>query len=149
MNHHKSRINKSQDLKKSGKVLVFDEITNLIRRIQNLAEKGTFIIVEGLNDVRSLNDLGIEDNIIRIFGNERKLIDLERDIPVNGKVIILTDFDREGDRLAKRVETLLEPHKIRFYMKIRGKLRKLLKGRIRTIEGLARYMTKQMEDLAM
>ena len=128
--------------------MIFDEITNLIRRIQNLAKKGTFIIVEGLNDVRSLNELGIDDNIIRIYGNERKLIDLERDIPVNGKVIILTDFDREGDRLAKRVETLLEPHKIRFNMRIRGKLRKLLKGRIRTIEGLARYITRQMEDLA-
>ena len=108
MNHHKSQINKSQDTKKLGKVLIFDEITKLIRRIQNLTEKGTFIIVEGPNDVRSLNDLGIEDNIIRIYGNERKLIDLERDLPVNGKVIILTDFDREGDRLAKRVETLLE-----------------------------------------
>ena len=104
----------------------FTEIQTLLGDLKQEAEsKSTVIIVEGKKDLQALRQFGIPGKILDFRG--RGLPDLCDLVSEFKKIIILTDFDRTGQNLAKRFYhdltsrglngDLAYYHKFRFYFK--------------------------------
>ena len=104
----------------------FTEIQIVLGDLKQEAEsKSTVIIVEGKKDLQILRQFGIQGKILNFQG--RSLPDLCDLVSEFKKIIILTDFDRTGQNLAKRFHQDLTSrglnadlayyHKFRFYFK--------------------------------
>jgi len=83
---------------------------------------GQILIVEGKKDEKALRALGL-GNIVKI--NSRPIAKVAQDAVFlaekhkNRQVIVLTDFDRTGSRLASRLRLLLQSRKIHANSRIR------------------------------
>jgi len=107
--------------------------------IQDLNEFS--IIVEGKRDKEALEKLGIRD----IFVISGKSIDNFIDtLPKDRKYIVLTDFDKEGERKMKKIHDLLLKNKFVLNKKLRLSVKNLF--RIVKIEEL-RKISKFKEDV--
>ena len=107
--------------------------------IRKSSEEGAYIIVEGKNDRIALNAFNIHHNIIQIYANNYPLIHLEQLIPNKSKVLLLTDFDEEGEALVKKLTKLLLPRNPRFLIAIRQNLKEAIGQWVRTIESLFKF----------
>jgi 5S rRNA maturation endonuclease (ribonuclease M5) len=85
------------------------KLESFINTIEELKE--SIVIVEGKRDKKALENLGIH-NTVPING--KPLIEIVQQIADMGKtgkdIIILTDFDREGRRIASKLELLLKKY---------------------------------------
>ncbi|MDI6736943.1 MAG: hypothetical protein QME12_00305 [Nanoarchaeota archaeon] len=112
-------------------------IQQVLEEIEKLKDENIPVIVEGSNDRKSLNELGL-NNIIILKG--KPLYKLVESID-DKEVAVLTDLDEEGKKLY---------HELRREFSARGvmindRLRILLfKTQLRQIEGLANYIRKQL-----
>ena len=98
----------------------------IIRMVRDL--EGKLGIVEGKNDKKALKSLGVK-NIIAING--RPLYEVaEVASKSKREIVILTDFDRKGREIEKRLKTLLQRHKKHPNSKLRGKIMSLGKNKI-------------------
>ena len=81
------------------------KLEKFINTIEELKE--SIVIVEGKKDRKALESLGIH-NTVPING--KPLIEIVQQVAGKGtvKVIILTDFDSEGRRIAGKLELLLK-----------------------------------------
>ena len=62
------------------------------------------ILIEGNKDEIAMKKLGVNGNFIQVSGSGLKLFEVaEIAVESSSKVIILTDFDKEGVKLAKRL----------------------------------------------
>ena len=83
------------------------------------------LIVEGKKDAKSLNTLGLK-NILAINGKPlvsvtRRIADL-RENHRYSDIIILTDFDCEGRRIAAELDRLLRAHSIHSNQRVRHRI---------------------------
>ncbi len=103
--------------------------------------EGKLVIAEGRKDGRALKTLGVK-NIVLLNG--RPLTELalhvSKSIASSGneesgeEVVILTDFDSEGKKLAARLDYLLKKHKVMVNSRIRRKFMKFGKTRIEDLK---------------
>lgn len=111
-----------------------DRVLHLIESMKS--EPEPVILVEGHRDYLALRTLGIEHTIKKISG-KRILDDLSF---LEGKnVIILTDFDRTGCRLFKRLRIELEVMGFKPNLYYWQQLQEVLGGEITQIEELSRF----------
>ena len=109
--------------------------------IQELrAFKGT-IVVEGKKDKSALNQIGVKANICTIKSSNLSVsnyaISLGRKMQEkNQKVLILTDFDKEGNKLAKSLMNKLQHWDVEIDRQTRALLKSYLKKDLTTIESL-------------
>jgi len=114
------------------------EEQSFIKTIEEL--KSSAVIVEGRKDERALRALGL-DNIIPL--NNTPLAEFARKVAKQiteseiHEVIILTDFDKEGRKLEKKLEVLLKSHKVRVNRRLRRILMGFGKGRIEDFKGVS------------
>jgi 2,5-diamino-6-(ribosylamino)-4(3H)-pyrimidinone 5'-phosphate reductase len=119
-----------------------EKILQLLDKLTNELVKGTPIIVEGRNDIKALDELGLAGDIISAKSSGKSLLDLLGEVEKRGKreVILLMDFDRRGreltSRLAKRLERMRIIPNLRFW---KG-LFSLVGHDVKDIEGLATYL---------
>ena len=113
-----------------------DSLFEIFEEIIRKANDGYTIIVEGREDESVLRKLGITGTIIRYSerGLKRTLEDLETN--ENSKVIILTDFDEEGEKICKELEKRLQSIGISFDQGTREKLKRNLTLYSKTVEGI-------------
>lgn len=101
--------------------------------LQQIQDQNIPVIVEGRNDKKALQELGLE-NIFTLNMPLFKIV--ER---INGKeVVILTDLDKKGKQLYRKIQHDCIHHRI----KINNKLRHFLfrETELSHIEGLATYL---------
>ncbi|MFW9779894.1 MAG: toprim domain-containing protein [Candidatus Heimdallarchaeota archaeon] len=86
---------------------LFDAIQPFIRYCRDMQD--AIIIVEGTRDRQTLQELGIL-NLVVVKGGKSvdEVIDL---IDERKRVIILTDFDKEGKRLRREFKRRIQRHK--------------------------------------
>jgi len=100
-----------------------------IRCLRKLIDdnRGALFLVEGKNDSKVLAELGLK-NIISISGASlnRVVERAERMREKPSSIVILTDFDKEGNEIAKRLEAMLRPSAFRINTKARKLFRKLM-----------------------
>ena len=103
-------------------------------------EQSAVILVEGIRDCRVLRTFGIECTIEKVSG--KRLFDFLVPERFQGKnVIILTDFDRRGCELFKRIRNELEALGLNPDCYYWQQLKTLLKGEIKGIEELKQIQT--------
>ena len=110
------------------------EKESFIKTLEEL--KSRAVIVEGKKDARALKALGLA-NIIPL--NNTPLAEFAQKIAESQihEVIILTDFDKEGRKLEKRLDLLLRSHKVRTNRRLRRILMGFGKGRIEDFKGVS------------
>ena len=105
-------------MKKEIDIAKFEKIMD---KIYDDLSKGAIIIVEGKKDRRSLENLGLKN--IKEINKGDNLVEFADKITAK-KIIILTDFDRRGALLKKRLKELLETTGRRVDTKYREELNK-------------------------
>jgi len=122
-----------RDEEKQGKHRLYRELEDLASEMNYTIDA---VIVEGIHDKKTLNLLGYKKTIIVCSRRtHHELTDLIA--KKFSHVVILTDFDKQGMVLYKKIASFLEKKGVeadRFY---RRRFDKLLKtARIATIEGI-------------
>lgn len=103
------------------------------------------ILIEGKKDEQALKNLGINGNFIKVSGSGLKLFEIaEIAAKSSSKVIILTDFDKKGNELAKRLAEDIQSLGSYPNLVIRRKIMGITRKFIKDIESLPRHM-KQLE----
>ena len=118
-----------------------EKLEEIIVELKELVKAGAIIIVEGRKDEGSLRYLGINGDIQ--FASKQPLLDLTDSLSKTGKeIVILTDWDKKGNLVARKIIKHLSAYGIMPNTKIRLKLRSLSKKRIKDVESLNNYVNK-------
>nr|MDO8100335.1 hypothetical protein [Candidatus Njordarchaeota archaeon] len=113
-----------------------ERISDVIAELADYSSEGVPILVEGMKDEQALKDLGIKGRIIKTRTQGKKMFELAEEIASCRSVIVLTDFDQEGEELAKEITRHLHVWGVQTIM--RRKARNAISWATRQIEGLNR-----------
>jgi len=106
---------------------------------------GTVILVEGERDRAALRRLGI-DGEVEILHSGRTLADRIQELGDRHlRVIVLTDWDRQGGRLARRLGEYGPGGRPKIDLGPRRELATLLRNEVVHVEGLATWARRQAE----
>jgi len=118
----------------------------LILELQDMSDMGAIIVVEGRKDVESLRSLGINGEIK--LSSQQPLIDITEQLSRCRKnIVILTDWDRKGGMIARKMIDYFQAYGIIPNTDIRRRIGFLVKKRIKDIESLSKYMGKLRYEL--
>lgn len=117
-----------------------DKIKEIIEQIKIYSDSGVPVIVEGIKDKQSLEMLGIKQNVITLQG--KSLLQIDEVFMDKKEVIILTDFDAEGKKLAFTLQKQLMHRRISPNLKFWKSLKFYLKKNFKDIESLAKIFDK-------
>ncbi len=118
-----------------------EKLEELILELQELADSGAIIVVEGRKDAESLRFLGIKGEIR--LSSQQPILEFTELLSRSGKeIVLLTDWDKKGGMIAHKIIQHLLAYGIMPNTQIRAKLRMLTKKRIKDIESLNNYVNK-------
>ena len=119
-------------------------LEELINSLVEASCQGAAVIVEGRHDEQALRALGLMGPVI--LASRRSALDLAEDAARRFQMIILlTDWDRKGDEMAKKIEKHLVSVGSRPDTEIRSRLKKLVKKEIKDVESLSLYVERMRE----
>ncbi len=99
----------------------------------------TPIIVEGIKDKTALRKLGCE-GVILLINTGKSIVNLATEIATqHKKVIILTDWDREGGHLARLLTSAFDNNAISYDMDYRKRLALVAKKDVKDVEALPKF----------
>jgi 5S rRNA maturation endonuclease (ribonuclease M5) len=108
-------------------------------------DDASVIVVEGDRDLRSLRALGAGGPVVLLHSG-RGMSRLVRSLAQpRHRVVVLTDWDREGGHLAHRLAELLVAEGVPVNMEFRRRLAKALHGEVAHVEGLAGWARRSAE----
>lgn len=119
-----------------------EQIEELLAELRENASSGIPIIVEGADDVRALGKLGVDGSLHKISGGT-SLLNFIEGFSGSREIIILTDFDRAGDKLARFFAKHLKRLGVEPITEFRNKLKSLVRKDVKDIEGFASFLQKQ------
>ncbi|HXZ89774.1 MAG TPA: toprim domain-containing protein [archaeon] len=125
----------------------FEELQKLIQRLNDEAENGSLIVVEGVRDKKSLQSMGLRGRIACIQSSRRSTLSFAEQLDGEKNVIILMDFDRQGVFLANRLSRLLNAQSIHANLLLWRELRSLTRSDIRSIEELPRLHERLQQEV--
>jgi 5S rRNA maturation endonuclease (ribonuclease M5) len=117
----------------------FERLRKLIDRLSYESQKGGVIVVEGIRDRDSLRKIGITGPILCLQSSRKNTLGFVEELQGVSEVIVLTDFDREGTFLARRLARILNAERMRSNLILWRDLRRLTRSDIRSIEELPKY----------
>ncbi|MEE9224318.1 MAG: toprim domain-containing protein [Thermoplasmata archaeon] len=118
-----------------------EEFEGLIKELVHLSDTMA-VIVEGRKDERALRELGVKGEIVRLNKGESIFGTCERLSRDHKKVILMTDWDREGGHLGKLLRDGLEANGVQYDGNIRARLAVLTKKDIKDVESLAKQLAR-------
>lgn len=114
---------------------LLEEISKVIEELKNENQQLP-VIVEGEYDVKALRALGLEGIVLPVNIGQ-PIFNFCEDISRHyKKVIILTDWDKKGDHLAKLLQEGLKANAVKFNTDIRARLAYLCRKETKDVEGL-------------
>ncbi|MEM2896497.1 MAG: toprim domain-containing protein [Candidatus Bathyarchaeia archaeon] len=120
-----------------------EKFSKLIERVASQCGSGIPILVEGRNDKFTLRQLGVHGKIFEIKSHGENLFAfLDRLLNEIKALILLTDFDEEGDELAFSIIDELSRRGIKVNDRIRKGLKKMVSSEIRSIEDLKGFFER-------
>lgn len=116
-----------------------EQLEELVQELLQQSEEGAAIIVEGKRDRRALRELGVTGPVK--LGTQKSLLELSEEIAREyDKVIVLTDWDENGDKLARLIAEFLSNAGAAVNTDIRQRIKALVKKRIKDIESLNTHL---------
>jgi 5S rRNA maturation endonuclease (ribonuclease M5) len=125
---------------------VLEEVEELLDELREYAAEGAPILVEGSRDRRALRELDVKGPVFQISGKKTTLNFLEG-LASYKRVVIMTDFDRRGNELAKFCAKHLRGLGPKPILDLREKLKALLRRDVKDIQGLAKFLRNQKNVL--
>lgn len=105
-------------------------------------DPGVVIIVEGDRDVASLTALSVPPPIVKL-NQGVSLLNLAEDlVRTHRSFVILTDWDRKGGQLARRLEGHFRASGVTIDVTTRRRLRRALPYQIHDVESLAGHVNR-------
>jgi 5S rRNA maturation endonuclease (ribonuclease M5) len=127
----------------------FRRLSRIIEELKMCADQGTPILVEGRKDVEALRELGINGNVIKVSGSGLKLFEIaEIAVKLSSKVVILTDFDKKGNQLAKRLSEDIQGLGFHPDLEIRRNIMGISRRFIKDIESLPKHLNQLELELS-
>ncbi len=120
-----------------------EQVEELLNELRESASAGVPILVEGMDDEGALCKLNVKGQIFRISNSSKTLLNFLESLTGFKQIIILTDFDRAGDKLAKFCAVHLKRLGVEPVIEFRQKLKALLRRDVKDIEGLAKFLRTQ------
>ena len=117
-----------------------DILTKLLQYLQEKSAEGASIIVEGKKDLASLRKIGITGKIIQLKNCNLNFQDFIDSLDCTNEVIIMTDFDKEGETLATILFKELTSKGVKTDRHLRIQLKNILKHAMIGIEEIANYV---------
>ncbi len=116
---------------------ILEEFLDLWGKLATASEEaGTVVVVEGARDRRALRRLGLGGPIalvhrgVTLAGTAHALVGRGR------RVVVLTDWDREGGLLARRLKEFLAAERLDLDLEYRRRFARVLRGELVHVEGL-------------
>ena len=126
----------------------FEKLQRLIERVSYEAEQGRIIVVEGAKDRESLRRMGVTGRILCLKGGRNNITGFAEGLSGEKGVIVLTDFDREGVFLAKRLSRVLTSLSIQANLLLWRELRSLTRSDLRSVEELPGFYERLHAELS-
>ena len=124
-----------------------ERLQKLIQRVSYESERGKIIVVEGQKDRDSLRKMGIKGTILCLQSSRKNTLGFAEELDNDKGIIVLTDFDREGVSLAKRLGRALNSQKIHANLVLWRELRGLTRSDVRSIEELPKFYYRLQTEL--
>jgi 5S rRNA maturation endonuclease (ribonuclease M5) len=124
-----------------------DRFQKLIERVSYESANGGLVVVEGPKDRTSLRKLGVTGRILCLQNSGRNTVGFVEELTDEKEVIVLTDFDRQGVYLAKRLARLLNAEKVRVNLILWRDLRRLTRTDVRSVEELPKFHERLQNDV--
>jgi 5S rRNA maturation endonuclease (ribonuclease M5) len=116
---------------------VLEEFVQLWQRFRSECDPpGTFVVVEGERDRRSVARLGVPATLFVLHGGRTLAGTAEELVRRSRRVVVLTDWDTEGGHLAHRLAEFLEAERPELDLETRRRLARVLRGELVHVEGL-------------
>ncbi len=121
-----------------------EELEGVLQVLENLRnrDKDIPIIVEGRKDKEALRKLGVGGKIIKIKKGKSVFHIIEEMRGEYAEVILLTDWDRTGGRLAYRIRKACEANDITCEGDHRRNIIKYAKKEVKDVEGLPAFVSR-------
>ena len=118
-----------------------EALEELLAALVEASGQGAATIVEGRRDELALRALGLTGPVI--MASRRSALDLAEDAARSYReIILLTDWDRKGDEMARTIEQHLWSVGSRPDGEVRSRIKKLVRKEIKDVESLHRYMER-------
>lgn len=125
-----------------------ERFRKLMDSISYETERGGVIVVEGLRDRESLRKMGISGRILCLQSSRKNAVGFVEGLQGVRDVVVLTDFDREGVFLAKRLVRILTSQNVHANLVLWRELRQLTRSDVRSIEELPKYYQRMRVESA-
>ena len=119
---------------------IVERIERTLEKIREIASEGVPILVEGKKDEEVLRTLGVEGRIIKV--SQQSLNTLIDQLYGCRRVLILTDFDEKGEKIAKTLSSFLEIGGTIPLHEMRNELKHALAGQVSCIEGIKKTLLR-------
>jgi 5S rRNA maturation endonuclease (ribonuclease M5) len=114
-------------------------LKDFVKELNDLSSEGAAVLVEGKRDEKALAGLGYSGPIFTVAILTANVASREKLRQRVGKMIILTDMDTEGRRLAARYVKFLKKEGVAVSLAQRRRLSKASRGVFLHIENLRRF----------
>ena len=118
-----------------------EELVRVLARLKDESDMHP-IIVEGRKDERALREMGISGTVLRLDSGSSVFNFCESLTGEYAKVIILTDWDRKGGRLARALRDGLTANGIMYDDELRKQIAFLARKEVKDVEGLPKLLSK-------
>lgn len=119
----------------------YEELMKVLDDLRELSGRMP-VVVEGMRDAKALARLGIRANVVTLSKGLSLFAFCERLSRSWREVVVLTDWDRKGGQLARRLKEAFEANETRVVNEVRMQLVILTKKEIKDIEGLPTYLAR-------
>ena len=121
-----------------------ERLENLCRILDELSEMrdDRVLLVEGMKDRMAMYLAGVNGRIIAVQAEGGPLRAAEKLYNEGLSAIILTDWDPEGDRIAKELEHALSAVCVRYETRTRAKIRSVCGSEIHDVESLPSFYSR-------
>ncbi len=116
-------------------------LTSILKELHEMCENGV-CVVEGKRDEYALRTLGFKGKIVALRKLNRSLDSIVESLSNEERIIVLTDFDNEGEELAERLYRAFKSRNVEVDLETRRKLSSLLKGEIKGLEELGPLISR-------
>jgi 5S rRNA maturation endonuclease (ribonuclease M5) len=116
-----------------------DEILKLLDMLEDISAE-TPVIVEGMRDIEALRRMGITKNVVSMGKGLSIFTFCEGISRTHHEVVVLTDWDRKGGRLARALKEAFEANGVKVNDRIRAQLVMLSKKEVKDIESMPTFI---------